>query len=186
MGEMTLFGTGSFSGDSAFARHYRNLLQYLHLLTAANSTHETVEREAPQVTKPIQLPSFTCPCCTGNSYSVRVRHGSGCHLIRCGTCEAEMFWPIPSADELTSYYTTRNVYTDIGDSDVSRYLADPSPTRKWAAYLDQKFKSFGVAAGARMLELGCMHGLVSIEMRRLGYDAWGIELSQDGIKFCNE
>lgn len=97
-----------------------------------------------------------------------------------------MFWPIPSDEQLRDYYTARNSFTDIGDGDARRYLADPTPTRGWAQYLDMQFKNLGVRDGARAVEIGCMHGMLSIEMRRLGYDAWGIDLSPDGIKFLNE
>lgn len=31
-----------------------------------------------------------------------------------------------------------------------------------------------------------MHGALSIEMRKRGYDAWGIEPSKDGVKFLTE
>jgi SAM-dependent methyltransferase len=167
---MTLFGTGLLSGDTPLARHSRNLVQYFLGLAAK---------------LPEALSRFTCPCCAGNSYKIRMRRDQ-CRLIRCDTCEVEMFWPIPSADELTTHYTARNVYTEIGDNHVSGYLANPLPVRERAAYLDQKFRSFGIARGARILDLGCMHGLVSIELRRLGYEAWGVEPNPGGIKFLNE
>lgn len=127
---------------------------------------------------------FICPCCASNVFSVSLHHGP-VDLVRCGSCGVEMFWPLPPERDLAAYYAARNPFTDQGAAEANAYLADPTPIRGWAQSLDDEFRRHGIKPGARVVELGCMYGTLGLELGRLGYEAWGIEPSRDGVGFIN-
>jgi SAM-dependent methyltransferase len=129
---------------------------------------------------------FTCPNCS-SLRAVTAMDGDGDRppMVRCIDCNAEMFWPIPTASELASYYGTDNFFSRQGREIAEQYLADPHPTRNSVAGLAAELDAFGTPRDGVVVDLGCSYGVTVIELRRLGYDAWGVELSAEGIAFLN-
>ncbi len=130
---------------------------------------------------------FNCPNCSSLHANIELEgEGERPPMMRCAQCGAEMFWPLPTPAELAAYYGGDNFFSRQGREIAEQYLADPKPTREslksgFAAELE----AFGTPRGGVVVDLGCSYGINVIELRRLGYDAWGIDLSQDGIKFLN-
>ena len=129
---------------------------------------------------------FICPNCSSVRASVELPgEGDRPPMVQCVDCSAEMFWPIPSSAELAAYYGADNYFSRVGREAADRYLADPQPTRQATANLAAEFEAYGTPRNGVVVDLGCSYGPTVIELRRLGYDAWGIELSAEGVAFLN-
>jgi SAM-dependent methyltransferase len=127
---------------------------------------------------------FTCPACGGHEALKMLKHYHG-DLIKCSGCKAQLMWPLPSNEELAAIYGARNAFTDIGDDDVARYRADPSDKANHARHIARILERFGQPGDATVIEVGCMHGLVMLELGKLGYDCIGVDPSPEGIAFLN-
>lgn len=127
---------------------------------------------------------FTCPNCSSQRSAVELAgEGDRPPIVRCIDCSAEMFWPIPSTAELAAYYGNDNFFSRNGREVAETYLADPQPMRQAVASLAAEFEAHGTPRNGVVVDLGCSFGTNVIELRRLGYDAWGVELSREGVAF---
>lgn len=126
---------------------------------------------------------FVCPAC--NSRDAQHDHTEG-RLIKCARCLAEMIWPLPTSNELNAIYSAHNAFTAIGETDVSRYERDPSGKANHAKYVQGVLSKYALKSDATVLEVGCMHGLVILELAKLGYKCFGVDPSPEGIQYLND
>lgn len=130
--------------------------------------------------------AFCCPNCRETRAKTIVAGASDRPpMVQCLACSAEMFWPIPSVAELVAYYKNNNDFSNQGRRIADAYLVDPHPTRTKAAAFAADLKANGVPDGGVVIELGCSYGTNVIELRRLGYDAWGVDPSAEGMAWLN-
>ena len=96
-----------------------------------------------------------------------------------------MIWPLPSEDDLAAYYSSQTSYNDRGKAEADRYTRGLTGWSAVAAEHGQRLAERGIARNCRWVEFGCSYGFLPIEMRKLGYDAWGVEYSREAADFIN-
>lgn len=95
-----------------------------------------------------------------------------------------MFWPIPSTEVLTAFYAAHNTFSEQGRAEAEAYLQDPAGVRTSVAGFGRDLGANGVSEGV-VVNLGCSYGPSVIEISRLGYEAWGVDLSPDAMDWLN-
>ena len=105
------------------------------------------------------------------------RHDGGIHgdLHRCRDCGTVIQPMLPSGEKLHDLYREMN--------DVS-YLAEEEGRRVTARRLLEMVGRYN--ATGRLLDVGCGHGLLLDEARRLGYEAHGLELSAENATYARD
>lgn len=99
-------------------------------------------------------------------------HGDLLACVECGTVQQPQ---LPNGDEL------HELYRDMSDD---AYLTEEVGRRATAAHLLERIAEH-VPEG-RLLDVGCGHGLLLDEARRLGFDVVGLELSRDAARHARE
>ena len=127
---------------------------------------------------------FHCPACYSPTYVVRFPIEKR-YMVQCTKCLSEMIWPLPSEAELADYYSTPTEYNMRSRQEAARYLNNETNWHNVAAEHGQKLAERGIFRNCRWVEIGCSYGFQAIEMRKQGYDAWGVEYSQEAVDFIN-
>jgi FkbM family methyltransferase len=129
---------------------------------------------------------FECPNCLASNHRIMLPASEERPaLVQCSNCEAEMFWPLPSPGELAEYYSRDNFLGVQGREAAESYKSDPLPTRRGVETLAQHLRANGVPANGVVVELGCSYGTKVIELRRAGFDAWGVERCEEAVAWLN-
>jgi SAM-dependent methyltransferase len=104
-------------------------------------------------------------------------HGTGQHgdLYICRECATVQQPSLPGGDAL------HGLYREMSDQD---YLVEEEGRRTTARRLLTQVGSY-VPHGA-LLDVGCGHGVLLDEARKLGYDVTGLELSSDAARHARE
>lgn len=115
----------------------------------------------------------TCILC-GAPCAPRLRvHGHQIH--RCSRCDLEFVHPTPSPEEIAAVYAggyfTGGAYADYFENERKTSM------HKARQRLDT-FAELGLGGG-RLLDLGCAAGYFVDEALGRGFDAWGVEPSED-------
>jgi 2-polyprenyl-3-methyl-5-hydroxy-6-metoxy-1,4-benzoquinol methylase len=123
-----------------------------------------------------------CPIC-GKSTVTTYRSGvtsvysSKKYDVRhCNNCQHFFTWPRPSSTELDDIYTNRYSY----DAHALIEKEKTMRANNYAAYISTLPKV------SSALEVGCMHGLLLIELQKLGVKVAGVELDPDAVKICKD
>ena len=111
------------------------------------------------------------------------------HVFRCDRCGHAAVHPLPSAEDVTSFYDLEQYYTQ-GQShipDIAPTLADRALTR--VAWLFDKGKGLGetiqtlsIPVPSRVCEVGCGHAANLVEMRRRGHYVVGVDPDPKAIE----
>ena len=104
-------------------------------------------------------------------------HEIGAHgdLYRCNACGTVQHAELPAAAELYA------LYADVRDA---RYLEEEEGRRRTARRLLALAGEHAVPGP--LLDVGCGHGLLMDEARRLGWQPLGLELSDDARSYARE
>ncbi len=95
-------------------------------------------------------------------------------VIKCKKCHLSRTWPIPlSHEEICSYYDEQTDYKDRAEQE-DLWKKFTNRTLK----IIKKYKEKG-----KLLEVGCNCGIFIKEALREGFDAHGIDVSSNAIKF---
>src|SRR5438105_2653192 len=132
-----------------------------------------------------------CRICSGELAFARAGRGSStvpsgfvptCHrpgdhgdLYRCRDCGTVQQPSLPRGTALYRFY--REMHDD-------GYLAEEEGRRRTARRLLDMLEPR--APGARLLEVGCGHGLLLDEARSRGYAVKGLDLSAEAVRFARE
>jgi SAM-dependent methyltransferase len=127
---------------------------------------------------------FVCPACFSKKYYARFAVERR-YVVQCSNCLSEMIWPLPSDAELAAYYSSRTSYNDRGKQAAEQYRRGAPGWATMAADHGQRLAERGVPRNCCWVEIGCSYGFLAIEMRKLGYNAWGVEYSQEAVDFIN-
>lgn len=114
-------------------------------------------------------------------------HGRILHGVRCPDCGLVFVSPQPTEEEIVRMYDEE--YFNSGDSDCGAHgpkaymemAADRTPSRvEGARNLDRELSTVCPQRGT-FLEIGCGPGFLLREMRDLGWDVTGLELSEYAV-----
>jgi len=104
------------------------------------------------------------------------RYGSSFRIRRCLKCGLVYLSPRPTHDELCKYYSevyNYGAFLEKAESIKQRCRDDLS--------LIQKYKKRG-----NLLEVGCMYGFLLDQAQKYGYNAYGVEISQEAASYARE
>ncbi len=96
------------------------------------------------------------------------------HLVTCNSCGFVFSEAIPSAEELTAFYSD--------DYDRTRYFS-PVTEKRYNELLDT-FEPFRKTN--RILDVGCGYGFFLEIAKKRGWEVYGTEISSDACKKCTE
>ena len=131
-----------------------------------------------------QVEGFLCPNC-GSHRGSQKAEGFGRLFVECDRCRAELFWPLPTVAELVPHYSGDTWYNQEGQRNARAYESDPAIFAAQARAQAQTLAAHGVHPPQRVIEIGCSYSPMNIELRKMGFDAWGLEYSEDAIAFMN-
>lgn len=116
-----------------------------------------------------------CPVCTSDE-GTRIGEKQGFDLLFCEACGMRYVDPMPSAEELTAFYT--HYVTTL------HYI--PKTARKITRSTRRLRRYRHLAPGNRFLDLGCSIGTAVEAAARLGFDAYGVDIDPESIRLANE
>jgi len=97
-------------------------------------------------------------------------------IMHCSNCKHFFTWPMPSSDELTDIYTNRYSYAAHSLIEKEKVMR----AKHYARYISK------LPRVASALEVGCMHGLLLVELEKLSVKATGVELDPDAVEHCQK
>lgn len=113
-----------------------------------------------------------CPNCNSTYLLVLEKYKSN-HLTKCNNCSFVFCKPIPTVDELNSYYAE---YSYGGD-----YFVSPITIKRYKEIL-KGFEKYNKSN--RILDVGCGNGLFLSVAKELGWECYGTEYSPKAVELC--
>jgi len=110
-----------------------------------------------------------CEACGAHNHS-EIGRKRGWVVRRCATCGLFFVWPQPKWDELREVYSSKTGYYSTAETNLAT-----APTSA-AVVLDETLRRAGVVEG-RLLDVGCSNGQLIYGMRRLGWNAMGLDVN---------
>jgi SAM-dependent methyltransferase len=132
-----------------------------------------------------------CPCCGARSYDVVARKLAVTALVRCHACR--LLYRIPTdppglGESLYQQNYTAGFYSDIPPREKLQELIATKfagSKRDHADYI-RVLRALGVAAGARVLELGASWGYGTWQLSQAGYETLGFEPGKARARIAGE
>lgn len=123
-----------------------------------------------------------CSICTKKTVSIyrenvkSVYSNKSYDVLHCNNCDHFFTDPTFSQADLDDIYTNRYSYD-------AHSLIENEKRMRAKKYADYIAKLSDVSS---VLEVGCMHGLLLIELKMKGLDVAGVELDPEAVKHCTE
>jgi len=118
---------------------------------------------------------FLCPACTFDKISYSYVK-EGYDVWRCEGCGTMFVHDVPDAMDLEKIYAAADYYEMKIDSE--RRIQKENIRR---LKIIKKYK-----IGGSFFDIGCARGLLLDEAKSAGYDTFGIELSRENVKLCED
>jgi SAM-dependent methyltransferase len=109
---------------------------------------------------------------------------SGYSYVRCANCGSFQLSPIPTKEEFAVLYRERfatEFMTEMGSSVEDGDVIDRYNDRYHTGLLDILSKQ---SINGQVLDLGCGFGGMLAKARARGFDARGVDLSPESVKYC--
>lgn len=137
----------------------------------ASTLHEHAVTELPDA--PLADAFAPCPLCNERRAKARFAiEGCASRLVVCPCCGLGRLDPLPSDDELTSFYP--DAY--YGDPGIKfQPLVEALVRAVGARHI--RFLSRGVPSGGQVLDVGCGRGVLLAELADRGFEVHGVERS---------
>ena len=120
------------------------------------------------------MPSIECPLCGKADFRKRFTKKSR-DFFRCCACDLELQWPLPTLDELASYY--ERSYAE----GMYHTFAAANEMKQMTAQQRLKEIRGHVPIQGRWLDVGCANGVFVETVSNEGVEASGVELSQHAV-----
>ncbi len=119
-----------------------------------------------------------CPVCRAvEGHPVFEIEGLPNRVMRCGDCGLGRLQPMPSPEEIRSFYPDE-YYGEPG----AKFQPSIEGLVRWVGERHIGFLSRGLRAGARVLDVGCGRGVILGPLADRGYEAHGVELSEEATQ----
>src|SRR3989344_8724322 len=92
----------------------------------------------------------------------------------CSNCNHYFTYPKPTSEELDDIYTNKYSYDAHSLIEAEKRMR----ARNYAKYIASLPNTKSV------LEVGCMHGILLSELKKLGLNVEGVELNSKAVKHC--
>ncbi len=142
---------------------------------SANDLYSSVVRDAADTT-PIQV--SPCPACTHDMAVPRFRvEGIESPVVACAACGLGRYHPMLGPAQVRAFYPA-NYYGEPGKK--FRPFIERAVRLVGARHI--RFISSQLPPGARVLDVGCGRGVLLGPLADLGFEAHGVELSEDATR----
>ncbi|MBU0692017.1 class I SAM-dependent methyltransferase [bacterium] len=139
--------------------------------------------------------SIACPACGGTRHNTflnvddrfQVEPGRLYSIVECAECRLLFLNPRPDADSIAAFYATEE-YDPFGSNSEAKSLssrlyrlARPLSIRRKASRVVQNLKS-----GSKTLDVGCATGEFMLELKRRGFQAYGVEPDPRAAEYARD
>lgn len=128
-----------------------------------------------------------CICC--NSEDIKsLGKLKSYDYYKCNNCEFRFISPVPSQEELTAFYNTSRVSSDLKEtvkSLISAFDASTNPKKDWFHLVLNKVKKIKAADKLNILEIGSGYGYFVHEMTNIGQQIIGTESTKEYANAIN-
>ncbi|MGE0055203.1 MAG: class I SAM-dependent methyltransferase [Hyphomicrobium sp.] len=127
------------------------------------------------------MANIQCPICSGASWPAHV--AAEHHFYRCQNCQTAFVYPVPDSDKLAKFYDAFHRASAEGgwyDEVEDRMQAD-FPAK--IALLKSAFPNGGPTS---IVDVGCGKGYFVRACAEVGLNAFGVDLSESGVRFARE
>jgi SAM-dependent methyltransferase len=139
--------------------------------------------------------SIACPACGGARHHdflsvedrFNVEPGKLFNIVECADCRLLFLNPRPDADSIAAFYATDDYDPFGSDSEAKSLstrlyqLARPLSIRRKASRATKNLKR-----GRNTLDVGCATGEFMVELKRRGFQPFGVEPDPNAAKFARE
>lgn len=123
----------------------------------------------------LELEQVVCPFCGEAKYHLLHREGRF-QMVRCSSCQFIYLNPRPTGNALLRFYQD---YLPEDESSVEAWQRMMRSIFRKAANLIERYKKQG-----RLLDVGTGFGFFLVEMRKRGWEAVGVEISQKAMDYA--
>lgn len=121
-----------------------------------------------------------CPICRKKNPS-EFDHKNGFTIWKCSGCD--LLWtPDVSENILREFYSKSYFKSQNSTFGYNNYIEDEEILRKNAQYILSEFPKFNYQP--KILDIGCAHGFLLDEARKLSWKTYGIEFSDEAVKYA--
>ena len=140
--------------------------------------------------KESKVACFVCGCFEWNSYFASKEYPQYTYM-RCRNCKFIQLCPLPSQEELTKFYSglwSENKTDSYGDRFLSKELPDDKTLRQWYASSFATWENYlpVIKNKRRLLEIGVGRGNILAAAQVMGWDSFGVDISEQGAKQLKE
>lgn len=118
----------------------------------------------------------SCSLC-GKPSGLRFEIG-GYRIHRCAACDFEFVYPLPEPSELAAVYA-RGYFSGDGHGYADYREVERGWNRDKAAARLGRLAELGLRPGAKLLDVGCADGTFVEAALERGFDAYGVEVSEE-------
>ncbi|MEK7578840.1 MAG: class I SAM-dependent methyltransferase [Patescibacteria group bacterium] len=131
------------------------------------------------ITKNVSIES--CPICYKKN-PIKFDKKNGFEILKCSGCD--LLWT-PNIDEkvLSDFYSKSYFESQDNIFGYSNYIEDEEILRINARYILSEFPKFKDNS-PKMLDIGCAHGFLLDESRKLGWETKGLEFSAEAASYA--
>ncbi len=122
-----------------------------------------------------EMEEVDCPSCKGSKGNPLHLEGSF-QMVRCPSCQFIFLNPRPTAESLHHFYQQ---YLPEGESSIESWKKMMKPVFRRAADLVHQYRRNG-----RLLDVGTGFGFFPVEMKKKGWEAAGVEISQKAMDYA--
>jgi SAM-dependent methyltransferase len=125
----------------------------------------------------IELEEVVCPLCK-SSKGIPIHWEGSFQMVKCPSCQFIYLNPRPTNEALYEFYQQ---YLPEEEPSIEAWQKMMELVFKRAARLLQRFKAKG-----RLMDVGTGFGFFLCEMKKRGWEAMGVEISQRGLNYARD
>jgi len=141
----------------------------------------------------VHFETISCPACGSCSYEREIEAcdrfdtipGRVYSIVRCTECRLLYLNPRPDAASVSAFYNVEGYDPFVSSRDNSSPLTALYQTaRRFTIRRKASRVSRGITRGARCLDVGCATGEFLVELRRRGFETFGVEPDEKAAEYA--